>query len=620
MKVYKKSNITILIVFFLITLILISCVLINIHYLVQSFYKHKENQLYKKIEVQYRNNNDFENWAKTFVKDNNIVEFSIIKDNRPVYSYKLRENKINKSMLLLRRTYEFDDQKLGHLEIIIWINPGEIIDIPFILLISTIAIFMIILCIVLGTRFIRNEIFFMEMLGQKLNRLMIEHGRLFRLNNKKSISSQILVLVTQLLNDLQKEKKNTNKLDLFIKQKTFFDETTNLPNKLFFENKLRASIDDKDKHGAYLLLDMFGLDTRISNGNDSAHNLLIIDNIISKKLEKFNNTLLSRYSKKSFAALILMQSEKEVIDLCRDIFNKLEGMRLVENEHWFNFGVVFFQHGEKLEEIYQKMDECINICNYQRANNWHIFKNKKLLFSKSNLEWRTIFSEYLKYHNLIFSGHSFFEILENSPQALNHIEVVTSLRYRSEIIKPSYFIPKLIEVGLNRRLDMYVVNYQFSQIKKYPEKNISINLTSTSLKNKYFSSWLKFKLLELSSSERKQAFYEIHENEASNFDPLIKKALFELQKFNCNIIIDQVGRNIVDLDYLNYLPINFLKIDKERIISIKENNENQYFIKSLLGICRDKKIKIIANGVKNKEDYDFLKNIGVFITDFDSSH
>ena len=64
----------------------------------------------------------------------------------------------------------------------------------------------------------------------------------------------------------------------------------------------------------------------------------------------------------------------------------------------------------------------------------------------------------------------------------------------------------------------------------------------------------------------------------------------------------------------------FINIDKERIISIKENNENQYFIKSLLGICKDKKIKIIANGVKNKEDYDFLKNIGVFITDFDSSH
>ena len=137
---------------------------------------------------------------------------------------------------------------------------------------------------------------------------------------------------------------------------------------------------------------------------------------------------------------------------------------------------------------------------------------------------------------------------------------------------------------------MYVVNYQFSQIQKFPEKNISINLTSNSLKNKYFSSWLKFKLLELSSSARKQAFYEIHENEVLNFDPLIKKALFELQKFNCNIIIDQVGRNIVDLDYLNYLPINFLKIDKERIISIKENNENQYFIKSLLGICKDKKI------------------------------
>ena len=71
-------------------------------------------------------------------------------------------------------------------------------------------------------------------------------------------------------------------------------------------------------------------------------------------------------------------------------------------------------------------------------------------------------------------------------------------------------------------------------------------MTSNSLKNKYFSSWLKFKLLELSSSARKQAFYEIHENEVLNFDPLIKKALFELQKFNCNIIIDQVGRNIVD--------------------------------------------------------------------------
>ena len=67
------------------------------------------------------------------------------------------------------------------------------------------------------------------------------------------------------------------------------------------------------------------------------------------------------------------------------------------------------------------------------------------------------------------------------------------------------------------------------EIQKFPEKNISINLTANSLKNKYFSSWLKFKLLELSSSARKQAFYEIHENEVLNFDPLIKKALCELQ-------------------------------------------------------------------------------------------
>ena len=65
------------------------------------------------------------------------------------------------------------------------------------------------------------------------------------------------------------------------------------------------------------------------------------------------------------------------------------------------------------------------------------------------------------------------------------------------------------------------------------------------------------------------------------------------------------------MSYLNQFPIDVLKIDKsfvDDINTIKEDNHNkQPLIDTILAMGKSLHLKVIAEGVETKEQYDFLK-------------
>ena len=61
------------------------------------------------------------------------------------------------------------------------------------------------------------------------------------------------------------------------------------------------------------------------------------------------------------------------------------------------------------------------------------------------------------------------------------------------------------------------------------------------------------------------------------------------------------------MNYLKYLPVSNLKIDKSFIDTIMEDQNDKAIVSAIITLARTLDLDVIAEGVENKEQLSFLK-------------
>ncbi len=89
--------------------------------------------------------------------------------------------------------------------------------------------------------------------------------------------------------------------------------------------------------------------------------------------------------------------------------------------------------------------------------------------------------------------------------------------------------------------------------------------------------------------------------------PVIKM----LRALGCQVIVDQAGRTITSTHYIKDLDIDYLKLHRSLVKKIEQRQENQLFIRSLIGACEGTSTKVIAIGVETAKEWNTLLELGV---------
>lgn len=74
--------------------------------------------------------------------------------------------------------------------------------------------------------------------------------------------------------------------------------------------------------------------------------------------------------------------------------------------------------------------------------------------------------------------------------------------------------------------------------------------------------------------------------------------------------LDDFGTGYASLRYLQLLPIGKLKIDKSFVNSIMQQEKLQQLIQGLIHFGQSLGVKVVAEGVESKEQYNALKDMG----------
>ncbi|CAK17652.1 putative bifunctional diguanylate cyclase/phosphodiesterase [Pseudomonas entomophila] len=181
-------------------------------------------------------------------------------------------------------------------------------------------------------------------------------------------------------------------------------------------------------------------------------------------------------------------------------------------------------------------------------------------------------------------------------------------------VPPGLFIPLLEEARLINRLASWIYRKGAAQRREWGERFGSQLVLGISLSRAQFAMpGLADELARVLDEHGLQpAQLEVEVAETSlmyNIDAAVKQ-VHRLRELGIRVALDDFGAGDCSLRMLRDLPIDTLKIDRHLVARLPESAADIAMARSVIGLCADYGITVIAEGVETKAQADWLKSSG----------
>lgn len=422
-------------------------------------------------------------------------------------------------------------------------------------------------------------------------------------------------VIVGLLNDITSRKLIEEKLN----NMAYYDTLTGLPNKGVFLNYLEEAVNNavlNGTKGALIFLDIDDFkQVNDTLGHDYGDQLLkIISELMKVTFE--DDKIISRIGGDEF--LILTENYKdtnELLAMCNNIINLFKNPFEIGDKSIYStvsIGVTMFpEDSMDLNALFKNADTAMYKSKEDGKNRYCFFDanmgaelERKMMIGNLLREAIVKNEFYIVYQPLYSSQYG--EIV--SMEAL--------LRWNSKelgVISPSEFIPIAERNGSIISIGRWVFEEVCKQSKEWRSKgftykSIAVNISILQIQDEKFVSYVR-DAIEVYRIEPSSIEIEITETLLMNNIYLNERKLHEIKKLGIKIAIDDFGTGYSSLNYLTYLPLDSLKIDKGFIDNITTINNDRILAQNIIKLAHDLNIKVVAEGVETKAQLDILTSI-----------
>lgn len=400
----------------------------------------------------------------------------------------------------------------------------------------------------------------------------------------------------------------------------YYDPLTQLPNRTMLQEEVNKQIkqaQERKQKLAFIYLDIDNFKhINDTMGHAVGDKLIVhIANILSYQI-KFPN-LVARLSGDEFAILLVnVENVNHIISEINHIFKYLRRPCILEKQEFYisaSIGVAMYpEHGTDLSTLMQNADTAM----------FHIKENGKDGFGIFTSHMREKTWHYIQMSNQLRSAIQNEEFLLYYQPQINLesgkiIGVEALIRWRHPekgFISPMEFIPFAEETGYIGEIGEWVLKTACKQKRKWEEDGyshikMSVNLSSKVLTKEGLVSSIQHILKEYSMN---CCNIELEITETAVMDDLEKaiEVLQQLKELGITIALDDFGTGYSSLTYVQKLPIDILKVDKEFIKNIINEDKESHILKLIVELAHNLDLKVIAEGVETKEQLEFLRNNG----------
>ncbi|WP_299492072.1 RNase E specificity factor CsrD [uncultured Shewanella sp.] len=427
--------------------------------------------------------------------------------------------------------------------------------------------------------------------------------------------------LTRLLQELEDASKQRARFDQSIRSNTFLDPDTGIGNRVFFDNRLDALTDEQKMTmpGVMYFLEIEDLDLLQQDSSqekvDEILSLIILP--INQVLSLQVNSFFARRSFNQFAIIVPQISQTEADRLAAKLLKiclRQVASVIGQSNDFVHLGGAYFNIGEDKAILLEEADMALRAAQLQGTSSWFMYDKGALDrdLSKGSVQWRSFLESALVSKRVFAFSRTVFdnEMLEQ------HREVTCRLRdTQGHLIRATLFLPMAIKCGLTPQIERQVIEtvlFDILRSQKGEGTKYSINLSLDTLMSRAFIRWLMRILLEYRHLTS-HLIFEVNEIIVVNHLDKIQDTLNMMQKMGAALCVDRVGQQVVSAQYIKQCHFDFVKLHKSIIRKIHLREENQLFIRSLMGGMPRKDIIFGAEGVTSFEEWQTLLILGVNI-------
>jgi len=182
------------------------------------------------------------------------------------------------------------------------------------------------------------------------------------------------------------------------------------------------------------------------------------------------------------------------------------------------------------------------------------------------------------------------------------------------LIAPGGFIPLAEETGLIVPIGEWVLRQACLQMRDWHVAGLNGLRVAVNLSARQFQqqNLLHIVRATLASADLAARYLELELTESTLMQDTEQsiRVLRRLGRLGVGISIDDFGTGYASLNYLRYLPLHKLKIDRAFIREVATSRDDAAIVRAIVSLAHSLRLKVIAEGVETPAQLEFLQALG----------
>ena len=436
------------------------------------------------------------------------------------------------------------------------------------------------------------------------------------LNALASISDKIALGIER--------KKSEDRVHLL----AFYDSLTDLPNRHFFYEFIKKTIQYANRQRQSFALMLIDLDNFGRINKSLGHN-------IGDECLKIVSARLSAVLRKSDCVARGPEEESHIIRMGGDHFtvllhdinnickagpiakrmlNELSGVYNLEGHEVYltaSIGIAMYpDDGNDVDILFKNVEAALDSVKKKGKNNFGFYSDSMNKTAIALLDLETDLRKAIDRQEFLLFYQPKIDL--NTRKIVGMEALVRWRKADGKLIPPAEFIPLAETNGLIIPIDNFVLETACHQNKKWQEAGmkeigVAVNVSGVQFGQKDFVQTVLSALKKTGLNPRHLEL-EITETTIMVDPERAIRNLNELKKNGVKIMLDDFGSGYSSLGYLQKLPLDALKIDISFIRNVVTNQNDAVIVKTMIAMAHNLNLKVIAEGVEDEHQLEFLKN------------
>jgi diguanylate cyclase (GGDEF)-like protein len=433
------------------------------------------------------------------------------------------------------------------------------------------------------------------------------HAREFR---------QIHASLTEISDQIDHQYARQQIMQQSINNHLLYDHLTHLPNRMHLHQLIDGRIaGEREPYHPFALL-YLDLDNFKLINDAMGHE--IGDELLKASAKRIYASLessdfIARIGGDEFVVVITSRSSEEAfVDIARRIIALMHEKFVVQNHEFVistSIGIsIFPQHGDSAALLLKHADIAMYEAKEQGRNDFCLFQNpmSERIQNQMYLEQEIRDAMTRREFSLYYQP----QVDTLTAGVVGAEALIRWVHPELGVISPVRFIPLAEKTGFILQLGEWVLEEACAMLARNEETmadmKLSINISAVQFRHADFVERVR-EILDAHGTPPEKLVFEITETLLMSHKQQSLATLKRLKAMGISIAMDDFGTGYSSLAYLKKFPVDIIKIDKTFIQGAFDNPEDYNIIKAIIGLGHELRLKIVAEGVEELYQYDFLR-------------